>query len=183
MRASWASLLLVAALLPGSPRSASAQGIANTFDELRLLVKLGETLTVYDTTGHEQRGRLDSLSTSSLVLRRGRERVDIAETDVSRIEATRSDSLRNGALIGMGVGAGLILGAFVMSCDSECGDEAGLLALATLGYAGIGAGIGTGIDALIQSRQPIFERRRVGQILLSPIIGRGRAGAALSVGF
>lgn len=46
MRAGWTFVFLVAALEVGSPLSASAQGIANTFDELRLLVRLGETLTV-----------------------------------------------------------------------------------------------------------------------------------------
>jgi hypothetical protein len=52
-------------------------------------------------------------------------------------------------------------------------------------YGGLGAAIGTGIDALITRRQVVFEKRSASGIALqvAPVLTPTRAGARLSIGF
>jgi hypothetical protein len=49
---------------------------------------------------------------------------------------------------------------------------------------GLGAAIGAGIDALITRQRVIYQRPATGDgVSVSPFIGRGRRGAAVSVRF
>ena len=87
--------------------SADAQELAGTFEQLRVLVKTGDALTVTDGAGQPVRGKLAHLSASSLVLNVSGTNREFQSAEVNTIEKRGSDSLRNGALIGMAVGAGL----------------------------------------------------------------------------
>jgi hypothetical protein len=68
----------------------------------------------------------------------------VVEADMTRMRQARRDSVWNGTLIGLGVGAGLG-GAFAgtVSCD---GCDSGFRTGAFLSFAGIGAAIGYLID-------------------------------------
>lgn len=164
---------------------ARAQELAGTFDQLRVLVKTGDTITVTDQAGIETRGRLTELSPSSLALMVDGQKRVYAAPDVSTIQAKRTDPLANGALWGLGVGAtlGLALGLYMEGWDSEPSHGA-LAVTAALTYGGIGAGIGAGLDALHQSRQVIYAgpRRIARGLTMAPMVGR-RTGVALSIGF
>ncbi len=142
------SLLVALTLLLGSASLAHPQGIAGSFEQLRLLVRAGETVTVRDRAGNDTRGRISSLSPERLLLESGSQSREFRETDVSTIRARRSDSLSNGALWGLGVGGGIGILGVVGACngDESCG---GWAALAGLLYGGLGAGIGVGVDAAI----------------------------------
>jgi hypothetical protein len=108
------SLLVSAALLLVAPLKVSAQVVATSFEELRALVKAGDTIYVTDASGRRTKGRLGELSASSLELlvRKagpdGREtlvpQARLSEGDVRQILLERRDSLRNGTLIGLAVG-------------------------------------------------------------------------------
>ena len=67
----------------------------------------------------------------------------------------RKDSLWNGVLIGMGLGA--LVGALVGSAVFECSECSGFNVPLTFGVlgAGAGAGIGAGLDAWRQTRSTV----------------------------
>ena len=98
---------LVVACVFLAATSAQAQELAGTFEQLRVLVKAGDTLTVTDTAGQPVRGKLVNLSSSSLSLNVSGTTREFQKVDVNAIAKRGSDSLKNGALIGMAVGGGL----------------------------------------------------------------------------
>lgn len=174
----------LALLLIGSPSLAHAQGIASSFEELRLLVRPGDTVVIHDSSGGDTRGRIGALSVSTLVLKGRSDTREFHETDVRTISARHADPLSNGALWGLGIGAaigGLTIGT-LCDGDSDCGGASALVALV---YGGLGAGVGVGVDALITRQRVIYERS-VGSARLGigALLSRQRpAGAAVSVGF
>ena len=162
---------------------AHAQGIATTFNELRLLVRPGDKLAITTTAGPEVTGRLVDLSAGRLVMRVGDGQQEWREDDVATIRQRRGDSLANGALWGLAWGAGTAL-VGVISGAAERDGGVGSVELTLIAFScGFGAGIGTGIDALITKRVVIFERAGSARLHLAPILGHGRRGVALSVGF
>ena len=82
-----------------------AQGQAASFDQLSVLVRPGDKVTVTPTTGAPFSGRIASLSASELTLRVGKELRDLRELDVATVRHRRDDSLANGAAWGLGIGA------------------------------------------------------------------------------
>src|SRR5918995_5945760 len=94
----------IAALVVMVAATAEAQELAGTFEQLRVLVKSGETLTVTDTAGARIRGRLSQLSSSSLMLNVSGTDREFQSAQVDRIEKRGPDSLKNGALTGFIIG-------------------------------------------------------------------------------
>jgi hypothetical protein len=167
--------------LAAMPSAAVAQGIAKNLDELRLLVRAGETVSVTDVSRNETSGKILSLSASTITLEvDGRPR-EFKESEVSRITQRRGDPLGNGALWGLAAGAGVIGLSMVSTADE--GDEGiALFAAAVLG--GIGAAIGAGIDALITRRQVIFEPPAgATAVSVVPLMTGGRRGALIRIAF
>lgn len=164
-------LLLVAA-------TADAQQVAGTFDQLRVLVKPGDTLTITDTAGQRLRGKLAELSSASLVLEVSGTRRVFPGTEVDIIEKRGSDSLKNGALIGLSVGAG-VFGPFAGASTGDWGYGA----LAAVLYGGIGAGIGVGVDALIEGQRVIYAASPSTRTSfhITPILSRSRKGVLVTV--
>jgi hypothetical protein len=162
--------------------TAEAQGIANSFTELRLLVRPGDTIGVTGTGGGEVTGKIAELSSSTLALTVAGRRRDFREVELTTIRQRRSDSLQNGALIGLCIGA--LLPAVVIAAADDA-DVGGWAALAVAAYGGMGAGIGAGVDALITTRQVIYERRASpgARLLISPILTAERKGALVSMRF
>ncbi len=166
-----ALLLVVAA-------TAEAQQIAGTFDQLRVLVKPGDTLTITDAAGQRLGGKLADLSDSSLVIEVAGTRRILQGAEVDIIEKRGSDSLKNGALIGLVIGAGLA-GAALGAATGEWG----YAALNALVYGGMGAGIGAGLDALIEGQQVIYAApRSTRAFTIVPILSRSKKGVLLRVG-
>jgi hypothetical protein len=101
--------------------------------------------------------------------------------EMLQVRDRRSDSLLNGALIG--AGAGIASGLFLCTRTEpwrNCRDDAGPIAL----FAAIGAGIGIGIDALIQPRVTVFQSKDGSTRLeAAPIVGREAGGARLTLAF
>jgi hypothetical protein len=166
--------------------TADAQEVAGSFDQLRVLVKPGDTITVTDDAGRETTGRIGELSSSSLALLVGDQRRDLQASDINTIRQRRSDPLANGAKWGFGIGAslGLLAGLAVLN-EYDNGDSAAFVVFASLLYGGIGAGVGVGIDAMIAGNQVIYARRSASAARFGakPILTRQRQGAMLAIGF
>lgn len=157
--------------------SVEAQVVAGNFDQLRVLVKPGDTLTVIDGAGTRLRGKLTDVSASSLELDIAGTRRLFQDTDVTTIEKRGADSLRNGALIGF-VTAGALFGPAIGALTGDWGAAV----VGGLIYAGIGAGIGVGIDALIEGQRVIYAASRPKPIVsIAPTTGRSGRGVVLSV--
>jgi hypothetical protein len=83
-----------------------AQDVANSFQQLRALIKPGDTIYVTDLGGTTIKGTLADLSVSTLQMRVGRDRPrSLSEAAVNHIVVERADPLWNGPLIGFAVGA------------------------------------------------------------------------------
>jgi hypothetical protein len=114
-----------------------------------------DTIFVTDRAGHETKGLLVGLTDSTVtVVTAGGPQTFVAD-DVVRLDR-RGDSLKNGALIGMGIGViGMLPGLAEghATCDHACtGKAVGFVLMAEGLYAAIGAGI----DAAIPGRTRIW---------------------------
>lgn len=174
-------------LLMAAVPMVQAQEIASSFDQLRVLVKPGDTVSVTETSGLQITGKIASLSSSSLeVMTRGR-RTALAQDEVSTVSRQRHGDLATGAKWGFGIGAasgGLLsaLGCGLEYSGSEC---AALIPLAAAVWGGIGSGIGVGISSLRTSQHVIYGKpgspnARLG---VSPLVTRERKGLFVSLGF
>ncbi len=164
--------LRLTALVLLSIAPAQAQELAGTFDQLRVLVKPGDTLTITDANGSRTQGRLSELTGSSMVLNVAGALRHFQGTDVDTIAKRGPDSLKNGALTGMAIGAGLT--ALAIGASGISSQDAGWVALVALLYGGVGAGIGVGVDALIEGNRVIYARSSSTTFNIAPIV-RGRS--------
>jgi hypothetical protein len=139
---------------------AESQGVAGSFAQLNSQVTVGDKVTVTDVKGREMQGTIAELSASSLALVVGKTRTEFVVADVDTV--SRRDSHWNGTL--WGLAAGGVLGALLDRSlveeygrdDISPGSSLSLVATA----AGVGAGIGFGIDAMIKGRRVIYSRPR-----------------------
>lgn len=138
--------LVVALLLPALSRAQNAQGKPS-----RAVRPAEEVIVIQSGSGEEFRGRLVELSPTTLGLLVNGKRVDLPLESVVRIDG-RNDSLKNGALIGAAVMGGLsVVGCQGFNSGAQC--AAGVIL-----NTGIGALIGTGIDALRKGRTTIYSK-------------------------
>ena len=177
--------VVVCLLLGAGGTRVEAQGVAASFDQLAVLVKPGDKITVIDATGGETKGRIGKLSRDALILMTSAGPLQLGEVDVARITQRRDDSLKNGAIIGAVAGTAYFITAMALLSDSDGGDV--IIPTAIAGYvmvAGMGAAAGVGIDALISRREVIFQKPGAGsKVSVSPMFGHGRRGAAVTVTF
>lgn len=168
-----------------APASASAQE-ALTFEQLQMLVKPGDSVYVTDASGVVTKGKVGALSPAMLRLISGGTTKDLSESDVMRIRQWRRDSLKNGALIGGGIGFGLTLLAVVAVCrDSWNGCGAGGTAGILIFNTGLFAAIAVGVDALIPTKQTVFIGRpkTSSRFHVNPILSTSKQGVALILSF
>ena len=91
--------------VPGTEQAAAQQ--ASSFEQLQLLVKPGDTVVVIDMEGRSTKGKIESLSRESLRLKSSGSIREFGQRDAVEIKQRRSDSLANGALIGVAVGGSI----------------------------------------------------------------------------
>lgn len=174
----------VCLLLCGGTR-VEAQGVAASFEQLSVLVKPGDKITVVDVTGRKAEGRIGKLSRDTLTLATPAGPRELGELDVAEIRQRRSDSLKNGAIIGAVAATAYFLTMAAILGDDDGGEV--IIGTAVAGgvmFAGMGAAAGVGIDALITCKQVIYRNgARETRFRVSPLFGRGRRGAAVTVKF
>ena len=169
----WRTLALFVIVAP-SP--APAQTASNSFEELRLLLKKGQTVVVTDATGQRTKGKVADVSPSSLVVLIPDART-FTERTVSEIRVT--DRVWNGALIGAAIGTGFAMWDYLIDPS-----EPGNAAIFTVAI-GLGSAIGAGIDALVNRGGKLLytSPRPIRRVTISPAIGKDRQGALVSVRF
>lgn len=175
----------VCLLLCAAGARVEAQGVVASFEQLGVLVKPGDKITVVDVTGRKTEGRIGKLSRDTLTLATPAGPRELGEVDVAEIRQRRDDSLRNGAIIGAVAGTAYFVTMAALLNDSDGGDV--IIGTAITGgilFAGLGAAAGVGIDALITRKQVIYRKSsRETRVSVSPLFGRGRRGAVVSVTF
>ena len=97
-----------------------------------------------DFSGQTTKGRIAELSPSSLGLVVKRVRRDLLQTDVREIRQWRSDSLKNGAIIGAAVGGGIAAIGVGGACGFG-GCSVGEAVAAFSAFTGLAAAIGVGL--------------------------------------
>jgi hypothetical protein len=174
-------------LLTLAPMMASAQTVASNFQELRFKVKPGDTVYVTDDAGRERKARILDLSPALLVLSVDRTRRDLSENNVKRIRQRLPDPLLNGAMIGAASVMTLSTVSSIAFSDRSENETFGWADVGFILYLGaIGAGVGTGIDALIQGRKIIYEMpdgASPPSFGVSPVLSPGVRGVRVSVSF
>jgi len=117
------ALLMSLPLVFVAPHRANAQIVATSFEQLRAIVRAGDTVIITDASGRKSKGRLGQLSASTLELLvrqtgpDGRETLvpqsRLSERDVRQIHVDRGDSVLNGTLIGLAV----VGGPWLLACN------------------------------------------------------------------
>jgi hypothetical protein len=178
MTARFLAMTMMVAVMGGH---ADAQELASDLNQLRVLVKPGDVLTVTDTGGQKVQGRLTELDDSRIVLAlRNDQTRQFDGRMVTTIEKRGGDSLKNGALIGLATGG--ILGALggVGYANAYDGNYTGWAVAYGLVYGGLGAAIGTGIDALITGNRVIFAKSKT-TISVAAVLDRHRKGVVFAL--
>lgn len=168
------------------PSQVAAQQVSS-FEQLQLLVKPGDKIEVFGTDGQSKKGKIESLTPTTLRLAIKGSIRDYAQKDALLIKQKRSDSLGNGAIIGAVAGGGVAgVGLIAYCSQGYCSRDAATIVAGTLIYAGIGAAIGVGVDAMFKHRQTIYklpEQTTLKSFSVAPVLTDGRKGAVLRVSF
>lgn len=171
----------------------------SAFVDMRDRLKIGDTIYVTEFSGAVIKGKIQNFSWEEPALTlEDPERLSIdsrgeshkneikglfhaREANARRIEVEVPDSLANGALIGLGVGAtpGLLALAFGKSEASAYGGYYALF------WGGIGAALGALIDNGTKSKRTLYSvpEGRSLQIQWSPILSRDGKGISVSIQF
>jgi hypothetical protein len=163
---------------------AAAQQVSS-FELLQLLVKPGDTILVTDAAGATTKGKIESLTPESLRLSANKIVREFSQRDARLIRKWKSDSLANGAGIGLAAGAGFGTAiAILCATDSDC---SGALVVSLIGtFAALGTGVGVGVDALIISRHTLYKSpgtAALDRFQVKPLISTDKKGAAVSFSF
>jgi|SRR5262245_22848145 len=172
-------------LLMGTPLAHAQTPTATSFEQLRILIQPGDSITLTDRAGMRISGKVRSLSDTSLEMDFGSERRAFVESDVTTIRQRRGDSLANGALWGLGVGAAIgTAGAMLVGLDCYGSGNCAAVAAGAIGtYAALGAGIGVGIDSLIKGHKVIYRTGSTTRLNVAPLLSARSKGVMLSVDF
>jgi hypothetical protein len=175
--------VLLSAVVLALAHGAHAQDIASNLDQLRVLVRSGDSLTVTDAAGDELRGKLYELSATSLVMQARGHRYEFSGDDIRRITQAQHADLGTGAKWGFGVGAGIGLLAMT-SVASNCHGCGAFVLVNTVMFGGVGAGTGVAIAASIMDQRVIYSRPGLpARIAVAPLIDRDRQGIRVSLRF
>ena len=151
------------------------------FQELPLLVNLGDRVTVTDDTGRELQGALVDLTPYALSILADGTRYDLGASGITTIRRRHLDPVSNGVLLGLLTGAGLAgVGVALTSFNPDLATYSGAAAL----YGGVGAGFGAIVDALNTGSEVIYETGgSSGRLSVGPRVSRDSTGVVVSLGF
>ena len=182
-------VLLVAGVL-ATAAAASAQEPAASFEALAGRVQIGQLIWVTDPTGREVRGRLERLSSDGLVLQESNH-LTLAAADVRRVRTRDRDSLKNGALIGLGIGGAVGTAWCIGAVADDSGDVDARVECAE-GFTvlpGLGALIGLAVDAVIPGQMRVIYQSSASQeaprarLMVAPLVSSRVQGVAVLFAF
>jgi len=181
-RVQWLGCTAALLVLALAVRTAEAQDVTDSLDQLRGLVKVGDQVIATDVHGREMQGSVAEVSSSSLGLVMAGHRIDLSLADLDTV--SRRDSRLNGTFLGLAIGAGL--GAlFEKSLADEYGREDVGYGSAVLPIAGMGAGIGFVVDAMIRGRRIIYRKASgtTTNVMISPVWNSHRQSIVVTLRF
>jgi hypothetical protein len=164
-----------------------------SLEELRRALAPGDDVTVVPAAGQPVSGRLMRVGVADLDVQvadrpttpaQGPQRVTIPLSDIQSLER-RPDSVRNGALMGAAIGAGVGGTMFVYAAAidrNELDEWAPFYLGATAVFTGVGALVGWLIDAANSQPHIRFEPSRGTKVSVHPVYSGGR-GIAVAVSF
>ena len=165
-----AALTLTLLSVPAAAAAGQAERIAD-------IVQTGQQVLIVDDRGRRLEGRVELASAEVVRVSTRAGSEDVANDRIVRIE--KPDGLKNGALIGLGVGLGFgVVGATLVHGE---GAESGQVAAAIVSNALAWTLLGTGIDAVFNNRRTLYERGRRLQTRVAPVVGSGVRGAMVAV--
>lgn len=147
-------LVLLVTTCPAHAQTRSGLG------DLSKEIQQGQTLMLEHVDGRRITGELREINADGVLLLVDGTVITIPAAEIRELGVT-SDSLRNGALIGLAIGAGV--GMMAAATSGSSGD--GLVDAATAGPAaligmaagaGAGVGIGIGLDALVRRYRMLY---------------------------
>jgi hypothetical protein len=170
------------------PALALSQEPVRSFDQLDTRLRVGDRIILTDAQGRDYEGKVLAISPSALTLRDSNGQQVKTASEVRLIQERQRDSLKNGALIGLACGLAVAGTAAADCAGGECElSPSAVFAIAGGLYGGIGAAIGTGIDALIPGKARVVYRAPEGsqaaRVVLSPVVTSRIKGIALRVTF
>ena len=150
------AVILVVALA-AMPAPGVAQEPVASFDQLDTRLKVGDKVWVTDRQGSEIDGKIERITADALTLNGSRM---IAAGEVRLVRYRERDSLKNGTLIGLGIGAGLGLAwCLAAATDDSPHISTGIeCAEGFTVYGGLGTLLGLAIDAAIPGKMRVAFR-------------------------
>lgn len=148
-------------------------------EDLSGRLKHGSKVAVTDGQGREFKGRIIEVSPESVTLATRRERAEVRYSEIVKID--KVDDLKNGAIIGALVGAGLFAADALYSREEGITLNAAGYAVFGALYSGLGAGAGAILDALIGGDRSLYTRGGAPRVSVGPTLGRDRAGALMII--
>ena len=163
-------------------------------DELGVLLKNGQRVSVTYDLGRKFSGRIVTLTADAVTIVNRREQLKVLYSQIVAIDHQR-DAVLDGLLIGLA--AGVALGwAEARSEDQrskrnhgnpfcgmgfldDCSDSSSAGPLIVLG--GLGMLVGGSVDALVHRERPIYRSRDSSHVRLLPMVGPRMRGAIFSV--
>jgi hypothetical protein len=169
---------VLAAAVPATPARAQETLPDAQFARLARQVRTDDSVRITLTGGEVVKGHLAGLTPRQLtVLVDGQPRA-VDTTRVERVQRTRM-GVTLGAIIG--AGTGIVAGAALASLLENEGGEYPVRAAVAL--AGIGAGAGMGIDALLNLPRTVYTSAPAANVTLAPIVGPGVKGGVVRISF
>lgn len=168
----------------------SAQQPVASFDALAGRIQVGQQIWVTDSADREVRGTLDRLSSGELVLKaNGLE--TYAAHDVRRVRARDRDSMKNGTLIGLGIGGAMGTAWCIGAVADDSGDVDARVECAEgfTVFPALGALIGLAVDAVIPGKmRVIYQASRPqeisrGRLLMVPLVASRTKGLTVVFAF
>ena len=186
-RTGWIVAAAIAASAVTASRAGAQDIVATSFDQMKMLVRLGDTVTVTNASGGKSTGTLADLSSGSVALLVDGTRRDIGIGDVSTIHQRRTGSLAKGARVGFAVGGALGLAAalgLASDCTHNCGGVVPFAASMAFVEGAFGAGVGVGVAAMTRHDELVYTRvRSSARVTVAPFATPERRGMAVSLGF
>lgn len=142
------------ALFAFASGSLLAQEAATSLEDLRLVLKKGDRVTVLDLSGKNIRGKVERIGPGLLEIRVGDSLRSFSDNEARQITCKKMDSPLNGMLIGAGLGFGATLPLLWAASEGDHG-----WAVAGAGLWGlIGGGIGALVDVAVREKQTVYVR-------------------------
>jgi hypothetical protein len=139
----------------------------------------GRTITITDARGQVTTGRVVEVTPDVVTVTRAAHRVAVPFSEIVAIDEI--DHVKNGAIVGLLVGAGLFVADVLVSrADGVELNAAGYAVFGTI-YGGLGLAAGAGIDALIGGDRRIYLRGTTATIRVSPTLRPDRVGARVGL--